>query len=1015
MYATLNILYPVSSIAHLIFRSVHSLKGIQHLALCIMHYLICSSGLQAQPCPPLNIAVTQTANVCNQEGVIALTVSQGVAPYRFTWSNGATTRTLEKLSAGTYTVTVTDQLGCSVVRSIKMEPRFQVSVSPCGTIVPVGRGPFSYSWPTGNPNPLPGTYTVTVTDIQTGCTATVVTKIQLNPPICFDIGGTVRLDANKDCQPQANELGQGDYIVRAISTANRDTLIAVSTTDGRYALPVRAGEIYVLTTSPLRGTAGAACGGITVTVPPTAGLTGVDLSATPQPRCANAVNYTVRNIACHNIDTGGVISLQIDTTGVGPYTISWADAPGVTTKDRTNLASGTYRVTVTFDNGCTQSVSITVGKPAAMVAVVNSFGFDCRTFKGGLTVLVTGGSGPYKFQWSNGRTIPRIDSLDPGIYRVTITDINGCTAATTPFIVTSTNCQFIEGTVRLDVNKDCQPQPNERGLNNYLIQAVSTVDNDVYQAVTDQNGRYTLPVRVGVAYIVTASPLGGSNRGVCGNGITVTVPNDPGNVRGVDFSAKPGPECAKLTVDLAVPLLRRCFGGNIYYLKVCNDGALAATGAYVDVTLDSLLSLGILTAPVASLGANTYRFPLGTVEAGECRKIQIPVTVSCQAVLGQAHCSKARVYPDSVCGPVDPQWSGAKIEARSQCRGNEVWFVLKNTGRTRTAKSVDYIVIEDGIMARRGRSGAPLGAGDSLIVKVPANGSTWRIESEQEPFAPFISQPAVSIEGCTTTGSFSTGFVTQFPNQERGPWEDVDCTVNRGSFDPNDKQGLPTGYGANRYIRADTDLEYMIRFQNTGTDTAFTVIVRDTLSSALDASSVRPGASSHPYVFTLRSGNVLEFVFKDIMLPDSNVNSAGSMGFVNFAVSQQEKMALESPILNRAAIFFDFNAPIITNTTMHRVGELFLLVKSWEAPQTSHQVRIAPHPVSTSAVMSIDAALPVGDYLLQIFDLTGRMVKTCVSQSPQFTVDRSALSSGLYVFRIARNGAPVGMGKMVVE
>jgi hypothetical protein len=207
----------------------------------------------------------------------------------------------------------------------------------------------------------------------------------------------------------------------------------------------------------------------------------------------------------------------------------------------------------------------------------------------------------------------------------------------------------------------------------------------------------------------------------------------------------------------------------------------------------------------------------------------------------------------------------------------------------------------------------------------------------------------------------------------------------------------------------------MIRFQNTGTDTAFTVIVRDTLSAVLDPMSVQPGASSHPYTFTLLNGNTLEFKFANIMLPDSNTNKVGSNGFVNFRVAQHKKVAMESPIFNRAAIYFDGNAPIMTNTTNHRIGELFLRVSTWETPQAAVRISIAPHPVSTSAIVRVDAAPPTGDYALQLFDLTGRLVKTCQSQIPQFVIERAMLPAGLYVFRIVRDGAPVGAGKMLVD
>jgi len=188
---------------------------------------------------------------------------------------------------------------------------------------------------------------------------------------------------------------------------------------------------------------------------------------------------------------------------------------------------------------------------------------------------------------------------------------------------------------------------------------------------------------------------------------------------------------------------------------------------------------------------------------------------------------------------------------------------------------LQYIVLEDIVMLRDDDAPA-LGAGESMIIALPASGATYRIEAQQEPLHPGKSMPSLSVEGCGTP--VSQGIVTMYPTDDADLWVDKECRQNIGSYDPNDKQGFPIGYGASHYILPGTDLEYLIRFQNTGTDTAFTVVVRDTLSNWLNPESIEMGAASHENTWRLTGPGIIEWRFENILLPDSSTNLAGSNG-----------------------------------------------------------------------------------------------------------------------------------------
>ncbi|MCZ4410174.1 T9SS type A sorting domain-containing protein [Cryomorphaceae bacterium 1068] len=146
------------------------------------------------------------------------------------------------------------------------------------------------------------------------------------------------------------------------------------------------------------------------------------------------------------------------------------------------------------------------------------------------------------------------------------------------------------------------------------------------------------------------------------------------------------------------------------------------------------------------------------------------------------------------------------------------------------------------------------------------------------------------------------------------------------AYDPNDKSVSPVGNGEEGYIALDQELEYLIRFQNTGTDTALTVVVRDYLCQELDWSTFEPVASSHPMQVSLSEEGLATFTFDNIMLPDSNVDFLGSQGFLKFRILPEDNLLPNTPISNKADIYFDFNPPITTN-------EVHNTIECYEAPE----------------------------------------------------------------------------------
>ncbi len=138
-----------------------------------------------------------------------------------------------------------------------------------------------------------------------------------------------------------------------------------------------------------------------------------------------------------------------------------------------------------------------------------------------------------------------------------------------------------------------------------------------------------------------------------------------------------------------------------------------------------------------------------------------------------------------------------------------------------------------------------------------------------------------------------------------------------GAYDPNDKLACTSSGSTEVWdINDDEWIDYTIRFQNTGTDTAFHVVITDTLPPSLDPGSIIVGAASHTFTWELRDQGSLKFYFPNILLPDSNINEPRSHGFVGFRIRPRLPLLPGEEIINIANIYFDFNPPVITEPSI---------------------------------------------------------------------------------------------------
>lgn len=568
--------------------------------------------------------------------------------------------------------------------------------------------------------------------------------------------------------------------------------------------------------------------------------------------------------------------------------------------------------------------------------------------------------------------------------------------------------QRIIGNLSYDANENCIIEAGEQGLEGHKVKIEDLVSGIVFYTNSDSLGGYE--AETDSTQFVVAPIFSNPYWESCQMDTLIEFGSSIDTIR-VDFPLKKVVDCSFLEVSVATPFLRRCFD-NTYYVRYCNTGTAAAENAYVDVLLDPYLNFLNSSIPGVDLGNRRYRFQLGTLPFGDCGSFTLQAYLDCDStILGQSHCVEAHIYPDSFCLQ-NGAWSGANVAVNGVCRPDSVELVIKNNGTASNSVPLEYVIIEDNIIFLQDFFQLP--ANDSIIIKVPSNGSTWRIEAEQEPFSPGDPMPSAVVEGCgaNAEGNFSIGFVSQFNENDGNPYISMDCQENRGSFDPNDKQGFPRGVGDEHWIEPGIELDYMIRFQNTGTDTAFTVVIRDTLDSWLDPASVRTGASSHPYTFQLSGQGNLTFTFNDILLPDSTTNEPASHGFIKFKVNVRQDVPLKTLVENRAGIYFDFNAPVITNTTFHKVGKDFLPVNTQKPNKQEPELEIFPNPAVDQAYVKIKGLL-ANQGRLELLDTQGRVVLQQNFSGDRILLNASKLPSGLYFMRAYDGSTWLGNGKIV--
>jgi subtilisin-like proprotein convertase family protein len=971
---------------------------------------------------------------CNGQNVSIsiLQVTGGTAPYTYLWSTGATTATASNLQLSTnYTVTVTSANGCTTVGNYNTYPQAQMWIQTAALQQPTcstsngfitaeafgGTAPYTYFWNNGtagatNQGLAQGVYTVTATDAG-GCSAS--TLFTLGNQNTINITGTVT---------PAGCTGTGVIVVAANTTnatyawSNGTTGATLTAVAGTYTVTATAGACsnaatFTITTgaSSLQygfllpdGTGTSVTNTINVSGNPGATISATNPLAaiwanmehsfmsdvTIKLTCPNNTAVVLKqngtgggrfigtpcdmeaNANTRGIGASLVFSASATNTMVNAPTVNVVDACTGTTSP--SLPSGNYLPDnpLTSFNGCPLDGAWTISF-TDNAAIDNGYLFDwglqlpgaCNSTNNFGSVLTSVGTSA-TYAWSNGQTTPTLQNVVTGTYTATITD--GCSSImATVTIPTSAYAINV-------IAASCLPNATDGSATvSFAAGATPTIAWSNGQTGATATGLATgwYSVTMTNAGCVTQRNVFVPASTVCVASITGFVLNDNGN-------------CIKDAADVAV--------SNIM-IRCTNTVTGAAQYDFTDAQ-----------------GFYTFRVDTGHYIVNYYTQSCDGYTLTCpqsgninvHAALPNTSYTNNNFFRIAATGTYSLSAYLYKTTARP---GFGQTFTLYYNNNNGAPINATMTFTHDPLL-----NAFTVTSGATPVYNSGTRTATWALSLAA------YAQGSVTIHcdmaqsvalGLPVSGSLSlTAVGTDVcPNDNSDNW----TSITTNSYDPNDKQITVRQNAAQQVSYSDhtgKDLLYQIQFQNTGSDTAYTVMIRDTLDTAiLDISTIKLLGSTHNCTLEWENTNVLKLHFYNINLPHLAAAGARSQGHAVFSVRTKTGVAASSQVVlrNRAAIYFDYNTPIITN----RVVTTLMPPLAVTPPSAVElQVRLFPNPTDANATLAYDLVEQT-TLSITLLDINGRTLRTLQAKTTQqagthqANIDVNDLAAGVYLLQIS--------------
>jgi uncharacterized repeat protein (TIGR01451 family) len=895
----------------------------------------------------------------------------GTSPYSCIWTNQNTLQTYSTnpaaVSNGQYSVVVIDGAGCMVSSSTGSNNLYAYSNSGItatitGTSANCTNGtasitaiggvtPYTYLWNNGSTNQnlsglTLGSYSCLVTDA-IGCQETssyylpqsvyINYNTSITNATCLQANGSILGFVSGGTSPYSYMWSNG-ATTQNISGLTGNQQYIVQITDANGC--IGNGYATVFANSPISITY--------ITMPSSCTLPTGSASLTP-------------------------------TGGAAPYNILWYTLPTNTIGNSiSNKASGTYSFQVTDANGCVKTGSIFIPPVSTINAALSNGAVVCPAIAGTLTATAFGSNPPFTYAWSNSATTNSI-GVPLGSYSCVITDALGCsvTKGTSVYQTSPLNVGFTSSQASCIYNADGSLTANATGGTSPYSYTWSNAQNGpttsgllngyYYVYVTDANGctnDYQQNSQAFVGYNAANNS--------CYCTITGTVFTDSNN------------NCFQNTGETGINNVQIHCSGLGYTYTNANGvySFMAPSGSY---TLTESVQQ---TYPLAACQSNA-------------QVLSVTAGVNCISTLNFANnitpISDLHIITTSINQPVpgNPYYQQIIVQNEGTINENTLQLGYTSDGQLSYNSCVPWALTQQNSGTYPNwysiTSGFP---------SLAAGANSAAIINYNVPINIPINTTVNFFDSIASVTPIATSWLT-----DNTPWNNIENhqTTVVGSYDPNFKEVTPKGVGPQGNITVtDSVLTYVVHFQNTGSYYAQNIVVVDTIDSNLKLSSLRPGYSNHAYTVSMSENGVVKFIYKNVNLPwKSAFGDVLSSGMFSYSIKLKNNLTVGTKIKNKAAIYFDYNDPIITNSTLNTIAAKPVSIN--ENKLLADNVLIFPNPTNNYFTMLISSTQNTRG-VLSIFDISGRevSVKNVELQlgENKLTENTSILQSGIYFVQL---------------
>lgn len=898
--------------------------------------------------PAFTFSMTGISPTCpaTMGTVTANQMSGTPGPFSYSWTNSQTLNTYPGNNAsvpvGTYGLLIIDlTTGCQmnitdtaigIQQLSTITATINTTTANCtnGTATAVASGgiaPYTYLWGNGSTNPTSsglsqGYYSLVITDAQGCYSNNLGAYISQTPQI--NVNTTITNATCLQTNGSAIAFGSGGVNPYTYSWSNGQM--------GNTATNLLGGNAYTVIATDANGCIGEGNAYINTNTP------------------VNA-NYSSSPSQC--VTPSGSVTLT-PSGGTAPYTYFWNSNPTLNSPTLTNVAPGTYSFQVTDAVGCIRTGSTVVPPISTIFANIQASAVLCPNTTGTLTTSVSGTNGPFTYLWSNNATTSSISGVPLGGYSCVITDDLGCSVTKNAGLTTIS--------------------PISVGMSTVPTTCIFNTDGSANSFVNGGVSPYSY------AYSTGANTPNASNLGVGNYYLSVTDAN--GCSQSTNFwisNSATSQDCyCTISGDVYVDANANC---------VNDPGEIGVQNTMIHCS-------GFGYTFTDANGHYSFQVPTGTYTISEQVNQYYPLSAC------QSNANVVSVTAAAGCNTVVDFSNGMNIlhDLKIVTVNATTPPIPGNTYLQKVIVKNEGTVTESGIQMGYEHDGQLPFVNATLASFTQLNSASFPNSYSVQSGFPSLTpnSSSVMILNYNTPTSIPLGTVVDFYDTvanmapinvnwllDNTPWNNVNTfqTAVIGSYDPNYKEVSPKGEGVEGFVSTATkEFDYTIHFQNEGTYFAQNISVTDQLDEDFDWTTFKPGYSDYEYTTTVSETGLATFTFANINLPwKSNYGDVLSSGLVHYSIQRKTTNPIGTEFTNTANIYFDYNAPITTNTTLNTLQESGLGID--EDPLGANgiiavSVDLYPVPTSDQLTIQVNNSLKNEVAIVSIIDLTGHVVSS---------------------------------------